>query len=102
MVMPVGCLSRICKPLHISSSAAFMWKIMEQGEFTEDSLVDEGLKEYTDVTDEILRGDIRSFMKMLDDNYMLDSGKPEPIMGRAKIEVDEADMKRLRESERHE
>ena len=39
MVMPVGRLSQICQLLHISSSAAFIWKVMEKGEFTEDSLV---------------------------------------------------------------
>ena len=46
MVMPVGRLSQICQLLHISSSAAFIWKVMEKGEFTEDSLVEEALKEY--------------------------------------------------------
>ncbi len=102
MIMPVGRLSRICKPLHITSSAAFMWKIMEQGEFTEDSLVDAGLQEYTDATDEMLRTDIRTFMNMLDRNYMLDSGRPEPVMGLAKIEVDKDLAKHLREGERHE
>lgn len=99
MVMPIGRLSRICKPLHISSSAAFIWKIMEQGEFTEDDLVEAGLKEYDDVSDEVLRRDVRSFMKMLDENYMLESGRPEPILGRVKIEMSEEEMKRLQEQQ---
>lgn len=97
MVMPVGRLSQICKLLHISSSAAFIWKVMEKGEFTEDSLVEEALKEYTDVTDEVLRKDIRKFIQLLDDNYMLDSGKSEPIMGMTKIRMTEKEQKRLQE-----
>ena len=89
MVMPVGRLSRICQPLHISGSAAFMWKIMEQGEFTEDQLAEAGLKEYDDVPEEVLRRDIRNFLDMLDENYMLDSGRPEPLTGRVKIKAPE-------------
>lgn len=101
MVMPVGRLSQICQLLHISSSAAFIWKVMEKGEFTEDSLVEEALKEYTDVTDEVLRRDIRKFIQLLDDNYMLDSGKPEPIMGMTKIRMTEKEQKRLQEQEKN-
>ena len=55
MVMPVGRLSQICQLLHISSSAAFIWKVMEKGEFTEDSLVEEALKEYFRILEEELQ-----------------------------------------------
>lgn len=97
MVMPVGRLSQICKLLHISSSAAFIWRQMEQGEFTEDSLTETALKEYTDVTEDVLRHDIRKFIELVDSNYMLESGRPEPIMGSAKIRLTEEERKRLQE-----
>lgn len=101
MIMPVGRLSQICKLMHISSSAAFIWKIMEQGEFTEDSLVEQALAEYTDVTEDILRKDIHNFLELLDNNYMLDSEKPEPIMGSAKIPLTEKVRKQIRENKTH-
>lgn len=93
LVMPVGRLSQICQPMHISTSSAFIWKIMEQGEFTEDFLVKEALKEYTDVTEEILRNDLHKFLELLDNNFMLDSGKPEPIVGSTKIQSPENQRK---------
>lgn len=97
LIMPVGRLSQICKMMHISSTAAFIYKIMEKSEFTEDSLVEQGMSEYTDVSEERLRGDIHNFLKLLDENFMLDSGKPEPIMGSTKIQLTEIQRKRLRE-----
>ncbi len=87
LVTPVGRLSQICQMLHISRSAAFLWGIMVMGEFSEDYLVERALQEYTDVTEETIRNDIRNFIKLLDDNYMLESGKAEPITGVAKVEV---------------
>ena len=101
MIMPIGRLSQICKLMHISSSAAFIWKIMEEGEFTEDSLVERALEEYTDVTEEVLRTDIHNFLELLDNNFMLDSGKPEPIMGSAKIQLTEKARKQMQENETH-
>ena len=101
MVMPVGRLSQICQPMHISGTAAYMWKVMEDGEFTEDSLVKAALKEYSDVTDERLRGDIRKFLELLDNNFMLDSGRAEPIMGSAKIQMEEKTRMHLQEKEKH-
>ena len=97
LIMPIGRLSQICKLMHISSTAAFIYKVMEESDFTEDSLVKRGLEEYTDVTEERLRGDIHKFLQLLDENFMLDSGKPEPIMGSAKIQLTDKQTKRLRE-----
>lgn len=99
LVMPVGRLSQICQPIHISSTAAFIWKVMAEGDFTEDSLVKRALEEYTDVTQERLQEDIRKFLELLDSNYMLDSGKPEPIMGEAKIRLPERLKKRMKKGE---
>lgn len=87
LITPIGRLSQICHLLHISRSAAFIWKIMQKGEFTEDFLVEQALKKYKDVTENILRRDIHNFIKLLDDNYMLESGKVEPIIGVAKVEI---------------
>ena len=101
MVMPVGRLSQICQPMHISGTAAYIWKVMEEGEFTEDSLVKAALKEYTDVTEERLRGDICKFLALLDNNFMLDSGRPEPIMGAAKVQLSEKARKYLQDQNNH-
>ena len=66
-----------------------------------DTSNEEALKEYTDVTEEVLRKDIRKFIQLLDDNYMLDSGKPEPIMGMTKIRMTEKEQKRLQEQKKN-
>lgn len=102
LVMPIGRLSQICQMMHISSSAAFLWKVMQEGEFTEESLVERSLQEYTDVTKERLQKDVHNFLKLLDNNYMLDSGKPEPIVGNVKIRLDEKQKKWLQEQKSHE
>lgn len=101
LVMPIGRLSQICQMMHISSSAAFLWKVMQEGEFTEESLVERSLQEYTDVTKERLQKDVHNFLKLLDNNYMLDSGKPEPIMGFTKIQLTEKAMQQMRENEKN-
>lgn len=101
LVMPVGRLSQICQPMHISSTASFIWKVMEEGEFTEDSLVARALQEYTDVTEERLRSDIHKFVELLDNNFMLESGKPEPILGTVKLQLTEREKKKLQEQKHH-
>ena len=101
LVMPVGRLSQICQPMHISSPASFIWKVMEEGEFTEDSLVARALQEYTDVTEERLRNDIHKFIELLDNNFMLESGKPEPILGTVKLQLTEREKKKLQEQRHH-
>lgn len=99
LIMPIGRLSQICQMMHITSTAAFIYKVMEEGEFTEDTLVKRGLEEYTDVTEERIRRDIHNFLQKLDDNYMLESGKPEPIIGMTKIKLTEKELRYLREQE---
>ena len=101
LIMPVGRLSQICQMMHITSTAAFIYRVMEQGEFTEDSLVERALQEYTDVTEERLRNDIHKFIGLLDSNYMLGSGKPEPIMGTVKLQLTEREKKKLQEQKHH-
>ena len=100
-IMPIGRLSQICQIMNISSSAAFIWKVMKEGEFTEDMLVKRALEEYTDVSEEMLRTDIHNFIELLDNNFMLDSGRPEPIIGTARIQLSEKQMKNLKEQENH-
>lgn len=102
LIMPIGRLSQICQMMHITSTAAFIYKVMEEGEFTEDTLVERALQEYTDVTEERLRNDIHRFVELLDNNYMLDSGKPEPIMGTVKLQLTKQQEKRLQEQKHHE
>ena len=101
LIMPVGRLSQICQMMHITSTAAFIYKVMEEGEFTEDTLVERALQEYTDVTEERLRNDIHKFIEFLDNNYMLESGKPEPIIGTVKIQLTECEKKKLKEQKYH-
>ena len=101
MVMPVGRLSHICQPMHISETAAYIWKVMEEGEFTLDSLVEAALKEYTDVTEARLRKDICKFLELLDNNFMLDSGKAEPVMGVAKIQLGKKEKEHLQEMDKN-
>lgn len=101
LIMPVGRLSQICKMMRISSTAAFIYRVMEEGEFTEDSLVERGMREFTGVAEERLRNDIHKFLQLLDENFMLESGKPEPIMGVVKINLNKKQKKNLQEMYRH-
>ena len=101
LIMPVGRLSQICQMMSISSTAAFIYRVMEEGEFTEDSLVERAMDEYTDVTEKRLREDLQKFLLLLDNNYMLESGTPEPIMGSAKIQMTDKQKKYLQEQENH-
>ena len=62
---------------------------MEGKEFTEDSLTEEILNHYSGVTEEVARRDIRGYLKLLDDSYLIEGGKPEPVRGRVKIRLPE-------------
>lgn len=67
---------------------------MEKEEFTEDSLVEKVMEYFSEVTEEQARNDIHEFLELLDKNFMLDNGKPEPKIGTAKIKLtkEKADM----------
>lgn len=86
-VVPVGRLSKISPMMQITPSAAWLWEVMENGEFTEDSLVEAATAHYTGVEEACVRSDIQGFLKLLDGNYMLDSGRPEPITGMTEIKL---------------
>lgn len=94
IVVPIGRLSQISPMMQITSSTAWLWNQMKEEEFTEDSLVDAVMNHFSGVTKEQARKDIHEFLELLDNNYMLDNGKPEPKVGVAKIKLtkDQADM----------
>lgn len=85
IVVPIGRLSKISPMMQITSSTAWLWEIMKAGEFTEDSMVEAVLGHFSGVDEITARADIKKFLKLLDSNYMLDGGRPEPIQGVAEI-----------------
>lgn len=94
IVVPIGKLSQLSPMMQITSSAVWLWNQMEKEEFTEDSLVEKVMEYFSDVTEEQARNDIHEFLELLDKNFMLDNGKPEPKIGTAKIKLtkEKADM----------
>ncbi len=71
-----------------------------QEEFTEDSLVEALLTYFSGVTEEVARADVHAFLELLDQNYMLDNGKPDPVTGTVRIKLDQAKAKLLGKKER--
>lgn len=96
VVVPIGRLSQISPVMNISSSAAWMWEIMKDTDFTTDMLVEKVVEHFSGVTEEVARRDVENFMELLDKNYMLDNGKSEPLMGRVKVELTKEQAERLR------
>lgn len=97
IVVPIGKLAQISPVMQITSSTAWLWEIMKEQEFTIDSLVKSVMEHFSGVTEEIATKDVENFIKLLEKNYMLEDGRPEPLIGRTKIELDEEQMKRLKE-----
>lgn len=98
IVVPIGRLSQISPMMQITSSSAWLWGLMKENEFTEDSLVEAVLEHFLEVSEERARKDVHSFLELLDSNYMLDNGKPEPIVGSVKIELTEEQVQKLEKS----
>lgn len=87
IVVPIGRLSKISPMMQITSSTAWLWEIMKDSEFTEDSLVEAVLAHFSGVDEITAREDIQKFLKLLDSNYMLDGGRPEPMQGVAEVQL---------------
>ena len=95
IVVPIGRLSKISPMMQVTSSTAWLWDVMKAGEFTEDSLVEAVLGHFSGVDEARAREDIRKFLELLDGNYMLDNGRPEPMMGTAEVTLTPEQAKRL-------
>ena len=95
IVVPIGRLSQISPMMEITDSTAWLWNIMKNDEFTEDSLVEAVMGHFSGVSEEIARKDIQAFLKLLDNNYMLDNGRPLPATGSVKIELSQEEIKKL-------
>lgn len=89
IIVPTGRLSQVAPMVKLTPSAAYLWEFMDGKEFTEDSLTEEILNHYSGVTEEVVRRDIRGYLKLLDDSYLIEGGKPEPMRGRVKIRLPE-------------
>lgn len=87
IVVPTGRLAKISPMMRVTSSTAWLWEQMRLNEFSEDSLVEAVLGHFSGVGEEQARSDIRSFLNLLDANYMLDNGRPEPITGTTEIHL---------------
>lgn len=87
IVVPIGRLSKISPMMQITSSTAWLWEMMKKEEFTEDSLVEAVLGHFSGVEEAQARQDVQGFLKLLDGNYMLDNGRPEPISGTTEVKL---------------
>lgn len=85
IVVPIGRLSKISPMMQITSSTAWLWDMMKACEFTEDSLVEAVLGHFSGVDEARARKDIHKFLELLDGNYMLDNGRPEPMQGTVEV-----------------
>lgn len=95
IVVPIGRLSKFSPMMQITSSTAWLWDVMKEGEFTEDSLVEAVLGHFSGVDEVRARDDVHKFLELLDGNYMLDNGRPEPIMGTTEVKLTPEQAKRL-------
>ena len=50
---------------------------------------------FSRVSEEMARKDIQALLKLLDNNYMLDNGRPLPATGAVKIELSQEEIKKL-------
>ena len=94
MIVPVGKRVReVRNMVAISSSAAYLWERMNEGEFTVEELTELILDHYTGVTREQAQADIEQFLAVLKKNHMLERepGEPEEISGAFRIFVPKTD-----------
>ena len=87
IVVPIGKLSKISPMMQVTSSTAWLWEQMKGTDFTEDSLVELVLGHFSGVAEPKVRADIQGFLKLLDGNYMLDNGRPEPMLGSVEVQM---------------
>lgn len=95
IVVPIGKLSQISPLMQITNSTAWLWEQMKDEDFTEDSLVQKVMQHFSGVTQQQAQKDIHDFLDLLDKNYMLENGRPEPKVGVAKIKLTKEQAKMI-------
>ena len=86
LIVPTGELVQVVPIVKISSSAAYLWQFM-QDEFTIDELTDQIMKKYSGVTRDIAEKDVKAYIKLLEDSFMIDDGK-EIMAGSVTVTID--------------
>ena len=75
VIVPTGKRVReVTSIVYISSSAAYLWDYMKDHEFTREDLVNRIMEHYVGVTEEKAGADVDRFLKILEDNNILDDG----------------------------
>lgn len=90
VVVPTGKrVQEIANMVYISSSAAFLWDFMKDGDFTKEMLVEKILGNYVGVTEETANEDICDFLDILKSNNILEpeNGEPEINGGSVRIRM---------------
>lgn len=75
VIVPTGKrVQEVTSIVYISSSAAYLWDYMKDHEFTREDLVDRIMEHYVGVTEVKAAADVDRFLKILEDNNILDDG----------------------------
>ena len=75
VIVPTGKrVQEVTSIVYISSSAAYLWGYMKDHEFTREDLVSRIMGHYVGVTEEKAGADVDRFLKILEDNNILDDG----------------------------
>lgn len=75
VIVPTGKrVQEVTSIVYISSSAAYLWDYMKDHEFTREDLVNRIMGHYVGVTEEKAGADVDRFLKILEDNNILDDG----------------------------
>ena len=75
VIVPTGKrVQEVTSIVYISSSAAYLWDHMKDHEFTREDLVNRIMEHYVGVTEEKAAADVDRFLKILEDNNILDDG----------------------------
>lgn len=75
VIVPTGKrVQEVTSIVYISSSAAYLWNYMKDHEFTREDLVNRIMEHYVGVTEEKAGADVDRFLKILEDNNILDDG----------------------------
>lgn len=75
VIVPVGKrIQEVTSIVYISSSAAYLWDFMKDNEFSIEDLVNRIIEHYIGVTVEQATVDVNRFIKVLEENSILDDG----------------------------
>ena len=75
VIVPIGKRVReIHSIVYISSSGAYLWEYMKDGEFEKEDLVEKIMEHYAGVTREQATADIEKFLETLRNHNILDDG----------------------------